>query len=160
MEKAERMKDWKTQITAKSLKARLKTRYFPGEDEKKNILSLGEGQGRNACYLAQLGHSITATDASSVGMTKTMRLADQLQVTEHIRTVITDLREPGLSILNGTNKNVPLQNTILQTGEWVIFFSSTQRHKPFPMSFFLLHVLPLTSLNFKNRGKCHTQLVF
>eukprot|EP00941_MAST-03F_sp_MAST-3F-sp1_P005758 g5758.t1 len=78
--------------------------YFPGEDEKKNILSLGEGQGRNACYLAQLGHSITATDASSVGMTKTMRLADQLQVTEHIRTVITDLREPCLSILNGTNK--------------------------------------------------------
>lgn len=30
------------------------------------ILSLGEGQGRNATYLATLGHHVTAVDASQV----------------------------------------------------------------------------------------------
>jgi len=31
------------------------------------VLSLGEGQGRNAAHLATLGHHVTAVDTSQVG---------------------------------------------------------------------------------------------
>ncbi len=39
------------------------------------ILSLGEGEGRNAVYLASRGHQVTAVDASAVGLDKARRLA-------------------------------------------------------------------------------------
>lgn len=39
------------------------------------VVSLGEGEGRNACFLAGLGHPVVAVDASRVGLTKTERLA-------------------------------------------------------------------------------------
>jgi len=38
-------------------------------------LSLGEGEGRNAVYLAGLGCQVTAVDASPVGLDKAQRLA-------------------------------------------------------------------------------------
>jgi SAM-dependent methyltransferase len=39
------------------------------------ILSLGEGEGRNAVYLAGLGHTVHALDESAVGLAKAERLA-------------------------------------------------------------------------------------
>ena len=33
-----------------------------------NILSLCEGEGRNAVFLAQLGHTVAAVDGSEVGL--------------------------------------------------------------------------------------------
>lgn len=39
------------------------------------VLSLGEGEGRNAVFLAGRGHSVTAVDASRVGLRKAERLA-------------------------------------------------------------------------------------
>lgn len=39
------------------------------------VLSLGEGEGRNAAYLASLGHRIVAVDQSEVGLAKAQRLA-------------------------------------------------------------------------------------
>ena len=41
------------------------------------VLSLGEGEGRNAVFLAGLGHSVTALDASAVGLAKAGALARQ-----------------------------------------------------------------------------------
>ena len=41
------------------------------------VLSLGEGEGRNAVYLAQLGHSVVAVDQSPVGLAKAQRLATE-----------------------------------------------------------------------------------
>lgn len=43
--------------------------------EPKKILFLGEGEGRNALYAAQQGHSVTALDASEIGLAKTAQLA-------------------------------------------------------------------------------------
>lgn len=61
------------------------------------VLSLGEGEGRNAVHLASLGHRVTAVDASSVGLAKARRLADARGVS--IETVVTHLSdyaiEPG-----------------------------------------------------------------
>ena len=38
------------------------------------VLSLGEGEGRNAAYLAGLGHRVIAVDQSQVGLTKGLAL--------------------------------------------------------------------------------------
>ncbi len=39
------------------------------------VLSIGEGEGRNAVFLASLGYEVTAVDASAVGLRKVERLA-------------------------------------------------------------------------------------
>ncbi len=54
-----------------------------------NVLSLGEGEGRNGVYLAKLGYAVTAVDQSSVGMKKAEKLARDNGVS--IKTVAADL---------------------------------------------------------------------
>ncbi len=53
------------------------------------VLCLAEGEGRNAVFLAGRGHTVTAVDASAVGLKKAMRLAEMQGVA--IRTVHADL---------------------------------------------------------------------
>ena len=44
-----------------------------------DTLCLGEGEGRNAVFLAGLGHRVTALDSSEVGLGKALRLAAALR---------------------------------------------------------------------------------
>ena len=44
------------------------------------VLDLGSGQGRNAIWLAQEGHRVTAVDISDVATTQGREMADQLGV--------------------------------------------------------------------------------
>lgn len=53
------------------------------------VLCLGEGEGRNAVWLAQQGREVTAMDAAEVGLEKAGRLADARGVT--ITTLLADL---------------------------------------------------------------------
>ena len=55
------------------------------------VLSLGEGEGRNAVWLADQGFSVVAVDSSSVGLEKARRLAACHKVT--ISTTLADLAE-------------------------------------------------------------------
>ncbi|MBN1207325.1 MAG: class I SAM-dependent methyltransferase [Myxococcaceae bacterium] len=55
------------------------------------VLSLAEGEGRNAVYLASLGHHVTAVDASRVGLEKAQRLAAERGVV--LETVVSDLSD-------------------------------------------------------------------
>ncbi len=48
-----------------------------------------EGEGRNAVYLAKLGHDVTAFDQSTVGLEKTKTLAGQNNV--EVKTAAMDL---------------------------------------------------------------------
>ena len=50
-----------------------KAHYIP----KGKVLSLAEGEGRNAVFLAQQGYSVTAVDASEVGLNKARKLAEE-----------------------------------------------------------------------------------
>ena len=61
------------------------------------VLSLGEGEGRNAVYLAELGYDVLAVDASGVGMEKAARLAASRGVRIRTRTLdLSDFNiEPG-----------------------------------------------------------------
>lgn len=53
------------------------------------ILSLAEGEGRNAVYLAEQGYDVVAVDSSDVGLKKAEQLAVQHGVA--ITTVVADL---------------------------------------------------------------------
>lgn len=44
---------------------------------KGKVLSLAEGEGRNAVFLAKQGYSVTAVDASIVGLNKARKLAQE-----------------------------------------------------------------------------------
>jgi len=55
------------------------------------VLSLGEGEGRNAVYLAERGFTVVAVDSSSVGLEKALRLAGKRAVT--IEAITADLGE-------------------------------------------------------------------
>jgi hypothetical protein len=55
------------------------------------VLSLGEGEGRNAVFLAGLGLSVVALDQSAVGLGKARRLASVRGV--NIDTLVADLNE-------------------------------------------------------------------
>jgi SAM-dependent methyltransferase len=47
---------------------------------KGKVLSLAEGEGRNAVFLAKQGYSVTAVDASLVGLNKARKLAEENEV--------------------------------------------------------------------------------
>lgn len=55
------------------------------------ILSLAEGQGRNVVHLAKAGHRCTAVDSSSVGLAKTVKLAEENGVGSNIAVLEADL---------------------------------------------------------------------
>lgn len=46
-----------------------------------DVLSIGEGEGRNGVYLATLGHRVTGVDESAVGLAKAKKLAASRGVT-------------------------------------------------------------------------------
>jgi len=54
-----------------------------------NCLCLAEGEGRNATFLAERGHRVTAVDASAVGLAKARRLAEERRV--ELVTSVADL---------------------------------------------------------------------
>jgi len=62
------------------------------------VLSLAEGEGRNAVFLAQRGFRVTAVDSSAVGLEKAQQLAARAGV--EIKTVTADLAAFDL----GTNR--------------------------------------------------------
>jgi len=58
---------------------------------KGKVLTLGEGEGRNAVFLASRGYDVTAVDMSDIGLEKARRLAAERGV--QITTVTADLGE-------------------------------------------------------------------
>lgn len=59
--------------------------------DRGRILCLAEGEGRNAVFLAGLGHTVVAVDQSRIGLEKARRLASRRGVT--VETVVGDLGE-------------------------------------------------------------------
>ncbi|MBL8481222.1 MAG: class I SAM-dependent methyltransferase [Rhodocyclaceae bacterium] len=53
------------------------------------VLSLAEGEGRNAVFLARQGYAVTAVDASAVGLKKAQSLAERHGV--EVELVLADL---------------------------------------------------------------------
>lgn len=55
------------------------------------VLCLGEGEGRNAVFLAGRGHAVTAVDQSATGLAKARRLAAERGLT--LDTKVADLSD-------------------------------------------------------------------
>lgn len=58
---------------------------------KGKVLSIAEGEGRNAVFLARQGYEVTALDASRVGLDKAARLAEENGV--HLKLIHADLND-------------------------------------------------------------------
>ncbi|WP_368653789.1 class I SAM-dependent methyltransferase [Ornithinibacillus sp. 4-3] len=56
-----------------------------------DVLTIAEGEGRNAVYAAELGHRVTAWDYSSVGLDKLHQFADSRNV--KVKTKLVDLAQ-------------------------------------------------------------------
>jgi SAM-dependent methyltransferase len=54
-------------------------------------LCLGEGEGRNAVFLAERGYEVTAVDASAAGLRKAVKLSEARDV--EIRPIVKDLAD-------------------------------------------------------------------
>ncbi len=80
------------------------TEYIYGEDPNafiqeyafqleglKNVAAFAEGEGRNAIFLAKLGHDVTTFDYAESGLNKTVQLAKKNNV--EVKTVQVDLIE-------------------------------------------------------------------
>ena len=61
----------------------------PALPRQGHVLCLGEGEGRNAVFLARCGHEVSAMDQSAVGLEKAQRLAGEQGV--RIATYVADL---------------------------------------------------------------------
>lgn len=59
--------------------------------DKGRILCPGEGEGRNAVFLAKNGHEVCAVDFSSVGQEKALKLAEENRVS--INYVVADIND-------------------------------------------------------------------
>ena len=59
--------------------------------KSQRVLCLGEGEGRNALFLAKRGYSVAALDTSDVGLNKLQQLAGQENV--QIKTRCIDLND-------------------------------------------------------------------
>lgn len=55
------------------------------------VLCIAEGEGRNAVYLASLGHEVTAWDYAQAGLDKTQKLAEEKGV--QVQTELHDLAD-------------------------------------------------------------------
>jgi SAM-dependent methyltransferase len=69
-------------------------RYIPANGD---VLCLGDGEGRNAVFLARIGFRVTGVDGSAVGLEKARALAEQNGV--EIQTVVADLAQFDLGAL-------------------------------------------------------------
>ncbi|SPL71975.1 SAM-dependent methyltransferase [Acinetobacter stercoris] len=58
---------------------------------KGKVLSLAEGEGRNAVFLALQGYDVTAVDASKIGLEKAQKLAEEKGV--KITTILANLED-------------------------------------------------------------------
>ncbi|EJF06293.1 Tellurite resistance protein TehB [Thiovulum sp. ES] len=57
----------------------------------KNLICFGEGEGRNAVYLAEKGFSVTALDSSEVGLKKAKDFAKENNL--EIETILTKIED-------------------------------------------------------------------
>lgn len=88
------MNFWDQQFSSDSFKYGTAPNAFLAEQASRiapcsYVLVPGDGEGRNSVWLAEQGHRVLAIDASSVGLSKARKLADQRQVT--IETECADL---------------------------------------------------------------------
>jgi SAM-dependent methyltransferase len=71
------------------------TEWAPSLRAGGRVLCVAEGQGRNAVYLAELGHDVVAVDRSSVGLADAHRLAASRGVTIHTEVADLATYDPG-----------------------------------------------------------------
>jgi SAM-dependent methyltransferase len=94
------MNHWDTRFQSEQYVYGREPNVFLTEFQKKikvpgDALTIAEGEGRNAVYLAEQGLNVTAWDYAESGLTKTNKLAEERGVV--VSTELVDLNEANLS---------------------------------------------------------------
>lgn len=108
------------------------------------ILCLGEGEGRNATYLASKGFDVTALDASAIGMTKAIALASKRGVSFKIELLDLEQWEPKESYDAVVTSYLHLEEP-LRTDAFRKAFSSLNPQGYFIGEFFSINQIPRES---------------
>lgn len=90
------MNHWNTRFQADNYVYGMEPNVFLTEIQKKlklsgDALSIAEGEGRNAVFLAKQGMNVTAWDYAESGLSKTKKLAKDLDV--EVQTELVDLND-------------------------------------------------------------------
>lgn len=119
-----------------------------------HILCLAEGEGRNAVFLASLGHFVTAVDQSEIGLEKLQQLASlkKLQVT----TIVADLEEFQIEE-NKWDAIVSIWCHLPSKLRKKVHANCVKGLKP--NGFFILEAYTPQQLNFKTGGPDNTDLL-
>lgn len=95
------MNQWNTRFQAENYVYGTKPNVFLSEMQKKHqlkgtALSIAEGEGRNAVFLAEQGMNVTAWDYAESGLAKTKKLAEERGVA--VQTNLVDLNNASWGI--------------------------------------------------------------
>ena len=90
------MNPWNARFQAENYVYGKEPNMFLSEMQKKlklsgDVLTIAEGEGRNAVFLAEQGMNVTAWDYAESGLAKTKKLAEERSV--DVQTKLVDLKE-------------------------------------------------------------------
>lgn len=90
------MNPWNSRFQAENYVYGKEPNVFLSEMQKKlnlsgDVLTIAEGEGRNAVFLAEQGMNVTAWDYAESGLAKTKKLAEERSV--DVQTKLVDLNE-------------------------------------------------------------------
>lgn len=118
------------------------------------VLCLGEGEGRNAIFLAKEGYKVLALDASNVGLKKLTSLAKEEEV--EVKTQCIDLSEWTPKKKYGA---IVFSYLHLLTDEKTSLFEKIQTALH-PQGFFVAEVFSKSQLNYNSGGPKERDLLY
>ncbi|MBN2869686.1 MAG: class I SAM-dependent methyltransferase [Campylobacterales bacterium] len=124
-------------------------------DVPKKILFLGEGEGRNAIYAARAGHTVTALDASDVGLAKCAERAKSADLSIELIHADLELWEPSerydAVLCSFLHLPEPLRGDV-----YAKVFASLKSGGLFAGEFFSIHQMPRTTGGPKDESLLYT----
>lgn len=123
--------------------------------EKSKIGCFAEGEGRNAVYLAKLGHDVTAYDQSTVGLEKTRILAGKNNV--HVETVEVDLTKEKVEV-NQYDATIMVFGHVPKKDQQFLLESMMESVKPGGLVMF--EVYSEDQLNYKTGGPQSVDMLY
>jgi len=126
------------------------------DEESLEIALLAEGEGRNAAYLADLGHQVTTYDYSKEGIEKTKLLAVSKGV--DINTNLQDITVRDALPFENFDASVNIFGHVPKEGKEIMFSNLVNCVKPGGVIVFELY--SKQQLEFKTGGPPNTDMLF
>lgn len=128
--------------------------FYSNFKKSQRVLCLGEGEGRNAVFLAKKGYEVTAIDASDIAMEKLQKFAQEQNVSVHTKCMDLNSWEPsekyGAIVFSYLH--------LLQEEQGVLFEKIASSLNP--GGFFVAEVFSKNQLNYSSGGPKDEALLY